>query len=330
MPNLSAEEVAAALIRTTEAWIDIRRKPDGSIDPGVLGTGVAVTKILRTTFPLTEENIATASQIKGQTGPGVSQVLASFGETRRFLSEGGRTSRGSRDNGIQLALQLTEAGVAAGYANLDDQGRARAVDQLQQRLVQHIVTEYFERQRLVADSINPAHPAKSAVAAIMQAAIERGGTAAGAVAQHLVGAKLSLRFPSEQIGRDSYTTADQQTARAGDFQVGDTAFHVTMSPSEQLFRARCAQNVRDGFRPVVVVPESKIDAARQLAELAGIMDRVDVIGLEAFVGLNVEEMASFRAAEVRSGLRRLLHTFNDRIREIESNVSLQVEIPANL
>lgn len=330
MPSPTADSVAAALIGITEAWIDDRRKADGAIDPGVLGTGIAVTSILRTSFPLTESVVATSSQIKRQTGPAVQRVLLDFGESRRFLSEGGRTSRGSRDAGVQLALQLTRAGQDSDFPALSDADREHAIDLLQRSLVDHVTTEYLDRQRLAADSIDPSLPARAAIAAIMQAAIERGGTAAGAVAQHLVGAKLSLRFPDEQIGRDSYTTADQQTARAGDFQVGDTAFHVTMSPSEQLFQRRCAQNVRDGYRPVVVVPESKTVGARQLAELADLGDRVDILGLEAFVGLNVEEMAGFKASDVRAGLRALLEEFNERISSIESNISLQVEIPSNL
>ncbi len=324
------DRVASALIKATESWIDLRRKVDGSIDPGVFGTGIAVTSILRTEFPLTESAVATSSQIRLQTGTAVQRVLRKFGENRRFLSEGGRTSRGSRDAGVQLAAQLTQVGETYGFSKLDELDRTRAVDLLQEALVQHVTTEYLDRQRLAADTINPSLPVRAAISAIMQAAIERGGTAAGAVAQHLVGAKLALRFPNEQVGRDSYTTADQQTARAGDFQVGDTTFHVTMSPTEQLFHARCAQNLRDGFRPVVVVPESKMAGARQLAELADIGDRVDVLGLEAFVGLNIEEMATFRAADVRTGLRKLLEAFNERISAIESNISLQVEIPSNL
>lgn len=326
----SADSVAAALIDTTESWIDVRRKADGSVDPGVLGTGIAVTSILRTAFPLTESVVATSSQIRRQTGAAVQRVLQKFDESRRFLSEGGRTSRGSRDAGVQLAVLLTQAGVASGFSELDEADRTRAIDLLQESLVEHITIEYLDRQRLAADAIDPSLPARAAVAAIMQAAVERGGTAAGAVAQHLVGAKLSLRFPNEQIGRDSYTTADQQTARAGDFQVGDTAFHVTMSPTEQLFHVRCSQNIRDGFRPVVVVPESKMAGAHQLAELAELGDRVDVLGLEAFVGLNIEEMATFRAADVRAGLRALLEAFNERISTIESNIALQIEIPSNL
>jgi hypothetical protein len=39
----------------------------------------------------------------------------------------------------------------------------------------------------------------------------------GPVAQYLVGAKLALRFPTEKIGNESYSTADVQLNRPGDF-----------------------------------------------------------------------------------------------------------------
>ncbi|WP_425569404.1 DUF4928 family protein [Nonomuraea salmonea] len=94
----------------------------------------------------------------------------------------------------------------------------------------------ISRNRKISAEINPENSIRTTVANLMQAGRERGGTTAGAIAQHLVGAKLQIRFPSERINVESYTTADVQTGRAGDFQVGDTAIHVTMSPSERLFR----------------------------------------------------------------------------------------------
>lgn len=48
----------------------------------------------------------------------------------------------------------------------------------------------------------------------------------GPAAQHLVGAKLALRFPDMKVSNASYSTADDQSGRLGDFQIGDTSFHV--------------------------------------------------------------------------------------------------------
>jgi hypothetical protein len=168
------------------------------------------------------------------------------------------------------------------------------------------------------------------VAGIIAAGRERGGNAAGAIAQHLVGAKLQMRFPGEQINIESYTTADRQTGRAGDYQVGDTAIHVTTAPSYKLFKERCTDNLRNGYRPRVLVPQDGLTSARVYARDAGIANQVAIQSIEDFVGTNVEEMAAFQQSEVRIGLKRLLQVYNARIEKGERDNSLQVEIPDNL
>ncbi len=54
---------------------------------------------------------------------------------------------------------------------------------------------------------------------------------AGPVAQHLIGAKLALRFQDLEVENHSYTTADKQLGRKGDFQIQDAIFHVTVEKS---------------------------------------------------------------------------------------------------
>ncbi|WP_371317518.1 DUF4928 family protein [Adlercreutzia rubneri] len=82
--------------------------------------------------------------------------------------------------------------------------------------------------------IDPNKPVSGIVADIRRTARSRSDKPAGIVAQHLVGAKLELRFPGLDIGRDKVNAAHQQTNRQGDFQLGNTAFHVKMSPMQKL------------------------------------------------------------------------------------------------
>lgn len=323
------ESISEAFIRATSQWAEERRKPDGSLDPGILGTGLSVAELLRRYWPLDVRAVDTGSQVRGQGGPAVARILARYGETRKFLAEGGRTSRTSRPSGVVLGQVLTDVGTALGFPDLTVEDKVIVVDELQGWLTNLTRTEFYDRQRIEADLIDPTKPAKVAISAIMAAAVARGGTAAGAVAQHLVGAKLELRFPDDAIGRDSYTTADVQTSRAGDFQVGDTAFHVTMSPGQPLLE-KCKRNVADGYRPVVIVPERFVATATGLAEVVGVPDRVEVLSVESFVGLNVEEMAGFHSHRVRSGLRALLEKYNERVEAVEANLSLLIEIPERL
>ncbi|MDQ0960601.1 hypothetical protein QFZ66_004479 [Streptomyces sp. B4I13] len=117
---------------------------------------------------------------------------------------------------------------------------------------------------------------------------------------------------------------------AGDYQVGDTAIHVTMSPGEKVFKERCAHNLKQGFRPRVLVPEGAVAAASQIARLSGLHRHVAVQSIEDFVGTNIEEVAGFSKVEIKAQLRRLLEFYNERIEVAEADKSLKIEIPANL
>lgn len=322
------ELVSAEIVEVVKTWVDSHRA-NGGIQPGILATGLVVVGHLAHNCPLSPDDVVTDSQVRGSGGPSVMKILRGYGEERQFLKEGGRTSRRNRDRALNLATALNEVSDRSGFIALAEIQRRLVVEDVQKWFVERIRIEYFERQRIEAD-IDPSNPASVSIASLMLAAMGRPGNVAGAVAQHLVGAKLQLRFPDEAIGTDSYTTADQQTERQGDFTVGDTAFHVTMSPTQHLMEGRCRANLNHRFRPVVIVPRKRVPAAQSQAEMAGLEGRIEVLSIEGFVGLNIEEMATFKATEVRSGLRRLLETYNERVKEIETDPSLMIEIPSNL
>lgn len=164
------------------------------------------------------------------------------------------------------------------------------------------------------------------VADILDVAARRPDQQVGVVAQHLVGAKLELRFPTLQVGRDRANAADRQTRREGDFQLGNTAFHVTVAPSQKLV-ARARENLNDGFRPVMLVSEGKVPFARGLFESEGMQSRVGVQSIETFVGTNVEEMGGFEAQDIRAGAARLVRRYNERIDACEVDKSLMIKEP---
>jgi len=151
----------------------------------------------------------------------------------------------------------------------------------------------------------------------------------GPVAQHLVGAKLQLRYPELQIENESYSTADQQLGRAGDFLVGDTAFHVTVVPMPGMYEERCQHNLQKGLRPYLLVPEEKVVGASQNCETVA-PGRIAVRSIEAFVATNVEEISQFSSETLRRELRSLLRIYNDRVDAAEPDKSLLIEIPSNL
>lgn len=89
----------------------------------------------------------------------------------------------------------------------------------------------------------------------------------------------------------SFSTADQPLARSGDFHVGDTAFHVTLTPSDGLW-GKCLRNLQQGLRVHVLVPHGMVQGAEQNAELTA-PGRISVSSIESFVAQNVDELSGF-------------------------------------
>jgi hypothetical protein len=197
---------------------------------------------------------------------------------------------------------------------------------MQRWLVENGVSPYFNRQQLDPE-IAVERPVPQIVADIIAAAGAR--NVAGCVAQHLVGAKLALRYPEGKIENHGCTTADLQLRRQGDFIVGDTVFHVTVAPMPAVID-KCEENIKNGYRAVLLVLDSKLQAARQLAELKNVHNRVGILPIEQFVGQNIEELAGFRKASLSLNLRALLEKYNERVDGVETDKSLLIKIPGNL
>ena len=93
---------------------------------------------------------------------------------------------------------------------------------------------------------------------------------------------------------------------------------------------KCRDNLRNDFRPLLLVPVDRLLAARQMADNIGVGDMVDVAAVEEFVGHNIEEIGEFSRANLGNGLRRLLEKYNERVSEVEPDPSLLIEVPSNL
>lgn len=316
-------KVAERALRMLSEWYDSER-PGAGREPEryVICAGLAVLEHSRTAFPLDQDDFITEGNQVKTSGSLIKSILKRHGETRNFASEGGRTTRGTRPAAERFVERLN---ALPGFGSLPESERGRLVDELQRWLADR-AKEYFQRRKIdVEISLEKAAP--QIIADILAAAAER--RLGGPVAQHLVGAKLALRFPRVEVENHSFTTADQQTRRPGDFVIGDSAFHVTVSPTQAVIE-KCARNLRDGYRVVVLVIESKVEAARQIAETLEIQPRVGVLSIENFVGQNLEELGEFGKANLAKGIRKLLETYNERVAAVEADRSLLIEIPENL
>jgi len=322
---MTGENLLDCFLDELKAWY--AEHTDGKPMPYVICAGLAVLEAMGEKFPLEYADYVTPKAQVRRTGRRIAKIIERFGEERRFVVEGGRTTRGTLAAAQALVKRLNLLDCGPQVASMSSADRQRQlVWPLQRWIVENPLAEYLNSRRLAVE-VDLRKPPRRVVADILAVADER--KVAGAVAQHLVGAKLELRYPDLSIERRSFTTADRPGGQPGDFLVGDTAIHVTVAPAQPLLE-KAEENIRQGYRVKLLVPEGKAKGTELLAENARIADWVDVSPLEQFIGENIEEIAQFGRDDLANGFRALLEKYNDRIAEVESDQSLQIDVPANL
>ena len=289
---------------------------------GSVAACLVVLEHLRTRFvlQLDAHRAKGGAQIQGLSRGALKPILARHGETRNFLGEGGRTNRGT-PAAVASMLELLSC---MGLGDAEQARRIAVINALQAFLVAKVIA-YHERKRL--NFTYDAALSTRAMICRLLAEADAVGKAAP-VAQYLVGAKLKLRFPDIEVSNDRCAAADASSGRHGDFLIGSTAFHVTISPSPGHFE-KCRKNLDAGKRVFLLVPEKHLVGARQNAELIAV-DRVAVESIESFVGTNIEELSHFGREPVTGEFRQLLKIYNERVGAIESDRSLLIDIPPNL
>lgn len=289
---------------------------------GTIAGALVVLDRLQEDFDLSIEahTAKGGSQISGAGRAAVTSILERFGETRPFLQEGGRTNRDLRGE----IKRLLDGIAGAGLDQLSETNRNEVLKELQGILVQK-VREYHDLQRLEV-SYEPSKSTWQFICELLDAARESGKD--GPVAQYLVGAKLQLRFPQIKLSNESFSTADSQLGRFGDFYIGNTVFHVTVSPALVLYE-KCRRNLREGLQVYLLVRDKDVMGTKQNAENTAV-GQITVESIEAFVGQNLDELAAFSNQGRATELKQLLAMYNSRVDEVEMNKSLMIEIPANL
>jgi Domain of unknown function (DUF4928) len=285
--------LCVALVMTQQA-----RKSGLPLDPGQL---------------LTEGG----GQVLGLGKGAVQSILNRHGITRVLASEGGRTSRGSIGNMREYVALLNQLH-AKGAAELD------AIEGFWIARVHEFFAAKPFKIRLDAS-----RSLRTVVRDVLGQAEDRQKTApgvyyAGAVMQHMVGAKLDCALGQGNFEHNSYSTSDQQSGRRGDFFVGDVAIHVTTSPGEAVIE-RCRDNINDGIRPVLVTGQRGLTVAEGLADNAGLGDRIDIFEIEQFIALNLYELGKFAADGRRVAVSDLVNRYNEIIDDVETDPSLKIE-----
>lgn len=269
-------------------------------------------------FPLDAGALVTTGggQVRGLGKSAVQAVLKRHGIHRILAAEGGRTSRGSLRN---MRKYVTFLNGLVGEVDFDDIERYW-VDQVKAFFAAKPFKIRFDMSRslgtVIRDVIDQAEKRQR----------ESIGTHyAGAVLQHLVGAKLDCSLGEGKTKHNSFSTADLALARVGDFFLGDVAIHVTTSPSEALID-RCRQNLNDGIRPVLVTIPGGLLVAKGLAKNKDIADRIDMFDIEQFIAINIYEIGNFQGDGRTIAMRELVTRYNEIIEEWETDPSLKIEI----
>lgn len=315
------------MLDTLRRWYDDQmetKRRSRERDRNMIAAGLIIVGMLRDQFPIRLEDIETegGGQVRGLSGKAVGRILSKHGESRFLGTEIGRTSRGTLRSAQELASQLNEH---VDFSVLPPTTREEVVQAMEAWLAEK-ATAYLDQRRIEFD-LNLARPLSRTFEAILAAAAKR--KVAGIVAQHLVGAKLQLRYPDVVIPNHKATTADLATGRLGDFQLGDTVFHVTMTPMDALVPKLHGVR-REGLRSVLLVPRKRVHVGETFLEDNGLDDAVELLVLEAFLAQNVGEVARFDTGGLAEQLRMLIGIYNRRVQEAEGQQGLMLDVPAVL
>jgi len=147
----------------------------------------------------------------------------------------------------------------------------------------------------------------------------------GVVEQHLIGAKLEHRFRGILIPNHPAHVGDCQTFRAGDFEIANLVYHVTVAPSRNVIQ-KCGDNIRLGFHPILLIPAEQENKARMLAQDEGIEKELSIISIETFVAFNIIDLATVEDKDFFDVLIEIVDIYNGRLAAVESDMSLQLQV----
>lgn len=266
--------------------------------------------------------------ILGHTNTRIAKVLQNHGHAdlvpQATHGEMGRTSTGTKVAGLEfIKLVRSALNVISDEAEKEEQGD-NLVAFLYARVF-HLLTLYRE-----LGGIDIPFVASESIATFISQLLDAHQTNPGAVLQHLVGAKLEIRFANQplEINHNSSSSADVQTGRRGDFEVGSTVIHITKSASLDHYR-KAWRNAESGRKVYLLVPNRILMGTTQLAEeyQTGFCKRVDVFSIEQFVAQNLDELALYDRTEALHQLNRLLSQYNELVDSYENDASLKVIVP---
>lgn len=312
MPASSREKAFLSLLTKWLKSCTRRNK----ISRNTVAVGIVVLHSLKQKCPLSRKDIITSGgEVMGSRGNRLREILGTYGIPSKFLKEA--TTRQAHQDGQKL---LEALGYGEALSGLDPSKRVQVVDRLISELVRH-ADIWLGRQHLRVACNRQLSPL-SWIKAILR---EAKGKSGGKVEQHLVGAKLQTRHPEVQVANFPSHAGDAQTQRQADFLVGTTAYHVTAAPGPDVI-GKCKTNIDSGLHPVLLVPRDQIERCTGLAQGLGIENQVTINAIEEFVSMNIIELSTGESTNFIETLKKIIDTYNLRLEEVETDLSLKIEI----
>jgi Domain of unknown function (DUF4928) len=318
------KELVDRCIAVVSEWHKERDAQKGAAsDAFVACAGIKVAELSKRKWPIVRADLVSNAGRFRSTGPFIQGVLARFGEDRLFTCEGGGATGGSIEAAEDLAARLN---TVKGYVDASTEEKAAVAQAIQRWLYDTIVKPGLDTEGVKVE-VNLEKLAPDIIGDILEAATRQG--VSGAVAQHLVGAKLALRYPQMSIANHHHTKKDDAMGRKSGLEVNDTIFHVTISPGEGVV-SKCADCVREGYQAMLLVPRSEMDGARHFIGKSKAPKRICLTSIEDFVAQNIAGIGEFGKDGLRNGLKALLTKYNERAGQVETQRSVLLKIPDNL
>lgn len=303
---------------------------------GVIFIALVVGDIARTeqlTWPLDSEDFTTGEgngQVRGAGASAVRRILGRHDIPAKASGEGGRTSRGTVGFMRRYVAKLNECFfLLQSNTDFTTDGLLEIAERFWiERIREKLAEKPF------AFALDSSRGIRFAVRQLIGLARERADDSGGqhihgTVLQHLVGAKLSLvigeRAALLGFNNNKSNTKDDGIGRSADFNIADTAVHVTVSPSLGMMD-KCVENLRAGLRPVIITTREGVIPAENLADAKDIGDRVDILDIEQFVASNIYERSLFQSAERKPELAALIERYNDIVLSVEEDQSLTIVV----
>lgn len=287
----------------------------GKLARNTVAIGVVVLNHLRRACPVARDQVVSGGGEISGSRSALGRVLAEYEIPVGYLKE--VTTRQAHPDGQRLFDLLNWGHVLDGLSEAErDVILLDLIAELKKRALEHL------RRENLRPILDRRQAPTTWVAEILDSASGRSG---GIVEQHLVGAKLERRFANILIPNHPAHAADVQTERLGDFAVSDMVYHITSAPTRNVIQ-KCADNIRNGLRPILLVTRSNVDRARFLAEQEKIDRELLVASIEDFVALNIVELATDENKDLYAVMIEVIEAYNRRLADVETDLSLTIQL----